>query len=155
VAARSPLHSVSSIARAGSPRLSAAAEPSDHGGGEPPLPSSSRRAAERSPSSSRLSDEEDGRSSSERATSGGGSGGSALLEESDFSVNTILKQLESIQQGTPKNIVILGTRHCSFLHQQIIELLSCAAPHPSYAGRVRTVAGRATGTPAGLAAEGL
>ena len=49
---------------------------------------------------------------------GGGSGGQALLEDTDFSVNTILKQLESIQQGTPKNIVILGTRHCSFLHQQ-------------------------------------
>ncbi len=41
-------------------------------------------------------------------------------------MSTILKQLESIQQGTPKNIVILGTRHCSFLHQQIIELLSYA-----------------------------
>ena len=48
------------------------------------------------------------------------------MENADFSVNTILKQLESIQQGTPKNIVILGTRHCSFLHQQIIELLSYA-----------------------------
>ena len=46
--------------------------------------------------------------------------------QDNFSVNTILKQLESIQQGTPKNIVILGTRHCSFLHQQIIELLSYA-----------------------------
>lgn len=57
---------------------------------------------------------------------GGGSGGTATLDDSDFSVNTILKQLESIQQGTPKNIVILGTRHCSFLHQQIIELLSYA-----------------------------
>ena len=52
---------------------------------------------------------------------GGGSGGTATLD-GDFSVNTILKQLESIQQGTPKNIVILGTRHCSFLHQQIIEV---------------------------------
>ena len=57
---------------------------------------------------------------------GGSDGGTATLEDSDFSVNTILKQLESIQQGTPKNIVILGTRHCSFLHQQIIELLSYA-----------------------------
>ena len=56
----------------------------------------------------------------------GGDGGGELLEDSDFSVNTILKQLESIQQGSPKNIVILGTRHCSFLHQQIIELLSFA-----------------------------
>ena len=57
---------------------------------------------------------------------GGGGGGTATLEDSDFSVDTILKQLQSIQQGTPKNIVILGTRHCSFLHQQIIELLSYA-----------------------------
>jgi hypothetical protein len=63
----------------------------------------------------------------EKPQFGGGSGGTATLEsDSDFSVNTILKQLESIQQGTPKNIVILGTRHCSFLHQQIIELLSYA-----------------------------
>ena len=60
----------------------------------------------------------------EKQSFGGGSGGTAVLEDSDFSVNTILKQLESIQQGTPKKIVILGTRHCSFLHQQIIELLS-------------------------------
>jgi len=58
----------------------------------------------------------------EKPQFGGGSGGTATLEDSDFSVNTILKQLESIQQGTPKNIVILGTRHCSFLHQQIIEV---------------------------------
>ena len=62
----------------------------------------------------------------EKGTFGGGSGGTATLDDADFSVNTILKQLESIQQGTPKNIVILGTRHCSFLHQQIIELLSYA-----------------------------
>ncbi|KAL1515012.1 hypothetical protein AB1Y20_004081 [Prymnesium parvum] len=65
-------------------------------------------------------------SSIEKGTFGGGSGGTATLDDTDFSVNTILKQLESIQQGTPKNIVILGTRHCSFLHQQIIELLSYA-----------------------------
>ena len=58
----------------------------------------------------------------DRAPAFGGGGGTAVLEDSDFSVNTILKQLESIQQGTPKNIVILGTRHCSFLHQQIIEV---------------------------------
>jgi len=62
----------------------------------------------------------------EKGQFGGGSGGAATLDDTDFSVNTILKQLESIQQGTPKNIVILGTRHCSFLHQQIIELLSYA-----------------------------
>ena len=60
---------------------------------------------------------------------GGGSGGTATLD-GDFSVNTILKQLESIQQGTPKNIVILGTRHCSFLHQQIIEVSAPALTPP-------------------------
>lgn len=56
------------------------------------------------------------------------SAGSATLlkDEETFSVSTILKQLESIQEGKPKNIVILGTRHCSILHQQIIELLSYA-----------------------------
>jgi len=50
-----------------------------------------------------------------------------VIEPTDLSgLDTILKQLESIQQGTPKNIVVLGTRHCSLLHQQIIELLSYA-----------------------------
>lgn len=68
-------------------------------------------------------DSDDGAS---KKASFGVTGGTATLEDSEFSVNTILKQLESIQQGTPKNIVILGTRHCSFLHQQIIELLSYA-----------------------------
>lgn len=70
-------------------------------------------------------------------------------EERDQSIEEILRQLESIQQvqpaqrsgglprekkiicrlvaqGNPKNIVILGTRHCTFLHQQIVELLSYA-----------------------------
>lgn len=32
----------------------------------------------------------------------------------------------SCSQGNPKKIVILGTRHCTFLHQQIVELLSYA-----------------------------
>ncbi|KAL3928542.1 MAG: hypothetical protein SGPRY_002346 [Prymnesium sp.] len=41
----------------------------------------------------------------EKGKFGGGSGGAATLDDTDFSVNTILKQLESIQQGTPKNIV--------------------------------------------------
>mmetsp|Transcript_2648 Transcript_2648/g.5730 ORF Transcript_2648/g.5730 Transcript_2648/m.5730 type:complete len:277 (-) Transcript_2648:9-839(-) len=73
-----------------------------------------------------LTMQETGAPSLEKRSFGGGSGGAATLDDPDFSVNTILKQLESIQQGTPKNIVILGTRHCSFLHQQIIELLSYA-----------------------------
>jgi len=51
----------------------------------------------------------------------------AVIDATDLSgLDTILKQLESIQKGTPKNIVVLGTRHCSLLHQQIIELLSYA-----------------------------
>jgi len=47
-------------------------------------------------------------------------------QERDQSIEEILKQLESIQQGNPKKIAILGTRHCTFLHQQIVELLSYA-----------------------------
>jgi hypothetical protein len=80
--------------------------------------------------------------SGDRVAKPGGGGGTALMEDSDFSVNTILKQLESIQQGTPKNIVILGTRHCSFLHQQIIELLSCVRARPRQAPAHRPRAAR-------------
>lgn len=56
------------------------------------------------------------------------SSGTATMqrEERDQSIEEILRQLESIQQGNPKKIVILGTRHCTFLHQQIVELLSYA-----------------------------
>jgi len=50
----------------------------------------------------------------------------ATLQREDMSIEEILRQLESIQQGNPKKIVILGTRHCTFLHQQIVELLSYA-----------------------------
>ena len=39
------------------------------------------------------------------------------------SVTSILKELAAIQQQGPQKYCILGTRHCSFLHQQIIELL--------------------------------
>lgn len=45
------------------------------------------------------------------------------LAEKEFSVNAILKELAAIQQQGPQKYCILGTRHCSFLHQQIIELL--------------------------------
>lgn len=89
--------------------------------------------------------------SGDRVAKPGGGGGSALMEDSDFSVNTILKQLESIQQGTPKNIVILGTRHCSFLHQQIIELLSCAKPCRAPASRTSRARDGASAAPASLA----
>lgn len=43
-----------------------------------------------------------------------------------YSVGAILKELAAIQQQGPQKYCILGTRHCSFLHQQIIELLSYA-----------------------------
>jgi hypothetical protein len=45
------------------------------------------------------------------------------VAEREFSVNAILKELAAIQQQGPQKYCILGTRHCSFLHQQIIELL--------------------------------
>lgn len=46
-----------------------------------------------------------------------------VAEERDFSVTSILRELAAIQQQGPQKYCILGTRHCSFLHQQIIELL--------------------------------
>jgi len=38
----------------------------------------------------------------------------------------LLLELETIMEGDPRNIVILGTRHCNLLHQRIIELVSFA-----------------------------
>jgi hypothetical protein len=46
-----------------------------------------------------------------------------VMEEKEFSVTSILRELAAIQQQGPRKYCILGTRHCSFLHQQIIELL--------------------------------
>jgi hypothetical protein len=46
-----------------------------------------------------------------------------LLKEKDRSVTSILKELASIQQLGPQKYCILGTRHCSYMHQQIVELL--------------------------------
>jgi hypothetical protein len=45
------------------------------------------------------------------------------LLEKERSVTSILKELAAIQQQGPQKYCILGTRHCSYLHQQIIELL--------------------------------
>jgi hypothetical protein len=45
------------------------------------------------------------------------------LQEKERSVASILKKLAAIQQQGPQKYCILGTQHCSFLHQQIIELL--------------------------------
>lgn len=46
--------------------------------------------------------------------------------EKERSVTSILKELAAIQQQGPQKYCILGTRHCSYLHQQIIELLAYA-----------------------------
>jgi len=48
------------------------------------------------------------------------------VKEKDWSVTDILKELAAIQQKGPQKYCILGTRHCSYLHQQIIELLAYA-----------------------------
>ena len=45
------------------------------------------------------------------------------LQEKEFSVTAILRELKAIQQKGQQKYCILGTRHCSYLHQQIIELL--------------------------------
>ncbi|GAB5369351.1 hypothetical protein AAMO2058_001397300 [Amorphochlora amoebiformis] len=38
----------------------------------------------------------------------------------------VMTELEAIMEGDPRNITILGTRHCNLLHQRIIELVSYA-----------------------------
>jgi hypothetical protein len=51
------------------------------------------------------------------------------LQEKERSVTSILKELAAIQQQGPQKYCILGTRHCSYLHQQIIELLCVRVIH--------------------------
>ena len=46
-----------------------------------------------------------------------------VKDESDITVTDILRELAAIRQEGPQKYCILGTRHCSYLHQQIIELL--------------------------------
>ena len=41
----------------------------------------------------------------------------------EMSVTNILQELAAIQETGNKKYCVLGTRHCSLLHQQIIELL--------------------------------
>lgn len=43
-----------------------------------------------------------------------------------MSVSNILQELMAIQEQGEKKYCVLGTRHCSLLHQQIIELLAYA-----------------------------
>lgn len=46
--------------------------------------------------------------------------------QKEISVSNILKELAAIQAQGPRKYCVLGTRHCSYLHQQIIELLAYA-----------------------------
>jgi len=48
------------------------------------------------------------------------------VKKKEKSVTSILQELAAIQKQGPRKYCILGTRHCSYLHQQIIELLSYA-----------------------------
>jgi len=45
------------------------------------------------------------------------------VNKEKYNVTSILTELAAIQQQGPQKYCILGTRHCSYLHQQIIELL--------------------------------
>ena len=45
------------------------------------------------------------------------------MKEKERSVTSILSMLAAIQKQGPQKYCIIGTRHCSYLHQQIIELL--------------------------------
>ena len=45
------------------------------------------------------------------------------IKKKEKSVTAILQELAAIQAQGPRKYCILGTRHCSYLHQQIIELL--------------------------------
>mmetsp|Transcript_7830 Transcript_7830/g.13515 ORF Transcript_7830/g.13515 Transcript_7830/m.13515 type:complete len:329 (-) Transcript_7830:187-1173(-) len=47
-------------------------------------------------------------------------------KEKDVTVTSILLELAAIQQKGPQSYCIIGTRHCSYLHQQIIEMLAYA-----------------------------
>lgn len=56
-----------------------------------------------------------------------GSQSVATMErDSERSFDTVLQELTAIQQDGPRNVAILGTRYTSYLHQQIIELLTYA-----------------------------
>lgn len=53
-------------------------------------------------------------------------GVATLDRDSERSFDTVLQELTAIQQDGPRNVAILGTRYTSYLHQQIIELLTYA-----------------------------
>ena len=46
-----------------------------------------------------------------------------LVLDEPMNITDVLTELQAIQSQGPKKYCILGTRHCSFLHQQIVEML--------------------------------
>eukprot|EP00276_Gloeochaete_wittrockiana_P000195 CAMPEP_0184671414 /NCGR_PEP_ID=MMETSP0308-20130426/85481_1 /TAXON_ID=38269 /ORGANISM="Gloeochaete witrockiana, Strain SAG 46.84" /LENGTH=257 /DNA_ID=CAMNT_0027118533 /DNA_START=272 /DNA_END=1045 /DNA_ORIENTATION=- len=48
------------------------------------------------------------------------------VKDDEYSIETIMQELRSIQQTGPRLIAILGTRHLSLFHQQIVEMLAYA-----------------------------
>jgi hypothetical protein len=50
----------------------------------------------------------------------------ATLTADYTAFDTVLQELTAIQKDGPRNVAILGTRYASYLHQQIIELLTYA-----------------------------
>lgn len=55
-----------------------------------------------------------------------GRGVATMERESENTFDTVLQELTAIQSDGPRNIAILGTRYSSYLHQQMIELLTYA-----------------------------
>jgi len=53
-------------------------------------------------------------------------GAPQIKVEKQIGIEDMLRELREIQGQGPRKVCILGTRHCSYLHQQIIELLSYA-----------------------------
>lgn len=43
-----------------------------------------------------------------------------------MNITQVMTELQAIQSQGPKKYCILGTRHCSFLHQQIVEMMAYA-----------------------------
>ena len=46
-----------------------------------------------------------------------------IAQLTPMNITKVLTELQAIQSQGPKKYCILGTRHCSFLHQQIVEML--------------------------------
>lgn len=47
-------------------------------------------------------------------------------QEEPMNITKVLTELQAMQSQGPQKYCILGTRHCSFLHQQIVEMLAYA-----------------------------